>query len=916
MNEKTQVQSMPQQGFSAWKLFRLRAVSIWYRVSVGKRLIILGLMSAAMIAFPSTMFIIEANKVIATARNEIAGVPVIRAMYRGMKALQEHRGLANGVLSGNKAMEGAARTAAEQVDKALAETLDYMNKTGRGDSVGLSVQALVADWKTLREDIAKGGMNPPASFSAHSRMVSQIGELILRSGDDYEQTLDPEVASLHLVLVAVMNMPTFIEYLGEMRDIGTGILAAKQASDNQRQRLLGTVFAARSILQRGNYSAERATSGKDADSERVGNIYGESSAAAAAALDLVQKLATSPAIEGSPEEFFKAMSLAVDAQYLMVDGAEVALGNMVDAREQHMVMMRNTLIGAILLLGLLYSVVATLISLSISGPFKNALEVCENIAKGFIGQNIGVRGTDEMARLRITMRDLQDALTRFIDELNLLGARQAQGDLGHRIAADTFAGAFREAAEKLNQLVDEQNAEMMRNFALVGRYAKGDFSEEVIQLPGDKQAISASVAQVKASLSAVNNEIQTLVRAASEGNFAMRGDAASYTFEFRNMVDGLNQLMQAADTGLTQVGLTLKRVADADLSRQMEGTFQGQFSELQADTNKTVQQLVSIVERIREASETINIGAKEIARGNADLSQRTEEQAGSLERTASSMEQLTSTVKQNAEHALQANQQVMDASGVAVKGGEVVRKVVATMSSITESSKKIADIIGTIDGIAFQTNILALNAAVEAARAGEQGRGFAVVAGEVRNLALRSANAAKEIKGLIDDSVNKVNAGSKLVDEAGITMQEVVSSVRRVTEIMTQITEASREQSEGIEQVNQAIGRMDEVTQQNSALVEEAAAAAESLQEQAEGLTQAVAVFKLAPQGNMAGERVVGNTATGGRPERRSPNRAVNVSRLPAKAVMKRPAPAAEKSAGIEPASKKAVGAQDDWQEF
>jgi methyl-accepting chemotaxis protein len=258
-----------------------------------------------------------------------------------------------------------------------------------------------------------------------------------------------------------------------------------------------------------------------------------------------------------------------------------------------------------------------------------------------------------------------------------------------------------------------------------------------------------------------------------------------------------------------------------------------------------VDQLKAIVGQIREASESINSAAGEIAAGNADLSRRTESQAASLEETASSMEQLTGTVKNNAENARNADQLARSATDVATKGGEVVGQVVHTMGAIAESSKKIADIISVIDGIAFQTNILALNAAVEAARAGEQGRGFAVVAGEVRNLAQRSSQAAKEIKALIQDSVNKVEDGHRLVESAGKTMEEVVTGIRRVSDIMAEISAASAEQSAGIEQVNLAITQMDEVTQQNAALVEEAAAAAHSLEDQSGNLTQGVGVFKL-----------------------------------------------------------------------
>lgn len=258
-----------------------------------------------------------------------------------------------------------------------------------------------------------------------------------------------------------------------------------------------------------------------------------------------------------------------------------------------------------------------------------------------------------------------------------------------------------------------------------------------------------------------------------------------------------------------------------------------------------VQELRKLVTEVRTSTDTMSVATSEISSGNADLSSRTESQASSLEQTASSMEELTSTVRQNADNARQANQLVITASSSAVRGGQVVEQVVNTMGSIKDSSRKIVDIIGVIDGIAFQTNILALNAAVEAARAGEQGRGFAVVASEVRNLAQRSAAAAKEIKGLIGDSVEKVDIGNKLVDQAGTTMNEIVSAVQRVADIMGEITSASQEQSSGIEQVNIAIGQMDEMTQQNAALVEQAAAAAESLEEQAQKLSSTVSVFKI-----------------------------------------------------------------------
>ncbi|MBV7535524.1 MCP four helix bundle domain-containing protein [Duganella sp. sic0402] len=302
----------------------------------------------------------------------------------------------------------------------------------------------------------------------------------------------------------------------------------------------------------------------------------------------------------------------------------------------------------------------------------------------------------------------------------------------------------------------------------------------------------------------------------------------------RTITQPINAAVRVAET-----------VSSGDLTSDIQVNSNDETGQLMNALKTMNSNLVSIVGQVRNGTELIATASTQIAAGNQDLSSRTEEQASSLEETASSMEELTSTVRFNAENARQANELAISASEIASRGGSVVGEVVNTMGSINDSSRKIVDIISVIDGIAFQTNILALNAAVEAARAGEQGRGFAVVASEVRNLAQRSASAAKDIKGLIDDSVQKVQIGSELVDKAGQTMEEIVQSISRVTQIMTQISNASEEQSQGIAQVNDAITQMDQVTQQNAALVEEAAAAAESMQEQSAKLADVVSVFKL-----------------------------------------------------------------------
>ncbi len=344
---------------------------------------------------------------------------------------------------------------------------------------------------------------------------------------------------------------------------------------------------------------------------------------------------------------------------------------------------------------------------------------------------------------------------------------------------------------------------------------------------------------------AVEGEVNQVVRAAGLGDFKARIPTEGKTGFILNLAEGLNALMQTSDIGLAEVNRVLGALAKGDLTERIDTEYAGTFGDLKDYCNQTTENLTQMITEIRTAAETIFSASGEIASGNADLSNRTEQQAANLEETASSMEELTSTVKLNADNAKQANVLAERASAVAIDGGNLIQQVVVTMTSINESSQKIADIIGVIDGIAFQTNILALNAAVEAARAGDQGRGFAVVASEVRTLAQRSANAAKDIKGLISDSVKKIENGNSLVDKSGNTMKEIVTAIKRVNDIMSEIAAASVEQSAGIQEVSTAVSHMDEMTQQNAALVEEAAAAAESLQSQADQLTQRVGEFKL-----------------------------------------------------------------------
>ncbi len=392
-------------------------------------------------------------------------------------------------------------------------------------------------------------------------------------------------------------------------------------------------------------------------------------------------------------------------------------------------------------------------------------------------------------------------------------------------------------------------------------------------------------------------QIEALIAAAARGELDQRLDASRYEGFMRTLAEGVNRMLDSVVEPLKAAIGAAKALADGDLTAEMKGEYQGAYGELAEAINGSLANMLRMVGRIREAAGSIAAAAAEIAQGNADLSQRTEEQASSLEETASSMEEMTSTVKQNADNARQANQLAAGAREQAEKGGEVVGAAVSAMGEINQASKKIADIIGVIDEIAFQTNLLALNAAVEAARAGEQGRGFAVVAAEVRNLAQRSAAAAKEIKGLIKDSVEKVEEGTRLVDASGRTLEEIVAAVKKVSDIVAEIAAASQEQSVGIEQVNKAIMQLDEATQQNAALVEETAAASQSMDEQARQLGELMAFFRTGEEDE---RREAAALPRAGRPAR--PARAGEGGRRKPAAAAARPRPAADEG--------------EDWEEF
>jgi methyl-accepting chemotaxis protein len=647
------------------------------------------------------------------------------------------------------------------------------------------------------------------------------------------------------MLAMIMTEPRATADLGQSRSVGMLILAGTAKAEHPARLIaLATMSVDREL------TIKRAlTEAIKADPRLSGQLEQAISEAATASqkfLTTAHAIGTDKdAAKVEAKEYFAMGGAATAARYQLYETAGASLEKLLIERFEQKSLHRLLVVGGVSLLLIVTFLFATIILRDTTRRLAHTAQLADAAAQGRFDQTYRVTGSDEVARVAGAVMSVRDQLERLSRAQLDLQSAHGRGDTDYQIDASTLPGGFGVLATKLNELVASNNTVTFRFMEVVRQYSRGEFGAEMPRLPGKQAAITEAADHVRVTLVALAEDIDRIAAAASAGQFDARIDTRNYGATFGEMADALNALMQSIGTSVDSTQSVFRALASGDLTQRMRGRFEGAFAELQDNSNLTAERLQGLVEEIITAARAVDAGAREIAVGNSDLSRRTDEQAASLQEAGSALRLINDVVQRTAEHAKQADQLAQSASTVAARGGETMNQVITTMQALGTSARKVQEIIGVIDGIAFQTNILALNASVESARAGELGKGFAVVAAEVRMLAQRAAEAAREIKELITETVSRVEASTTLVGHTGEQMEEIVQSVKRVTDLIGEISAASAAQTQELTDVHAAVASIDTMTQRSAALAEQVAASTGGMREHAEQLVQKVGVFRI-----------------------------------------------------------------------
>jgi methyl-accepting chemotaxis protein len=895
------------------------------RLKLWQKLALLVAAMAVPTALLGAFYLSSANSEVAQARSELAGAEYAHQVGVLLADIASHRSLLFAVLTGDSARAGELSASESAIDRLMSDIDASESATGARLGVAREWRGIETAWQQLKAGESKlSAEDAVARQDALIARVVKLGNLVVaRSSLD----VDPSPQTSSLIRIATRDVPRALIASGNVQWYATSAsIKGYLGGDDQMalhlyHRQVAGQFAAAARDLNGAPATARA---------KIVPALQAAQGAFDSSWSIIQsRIINAQKMTITTSELFTDSRAISSSLQRLSDIAYSAMDTAVKQRLSQVTTWRNLTVGITAIALAVALVLSWLITRSLATPLAQAIEVFGRISAGRYDSTVDLTGSDEAGQVLRALDDMQGKLRSQIENERLVAAENAR---------------VRQALDKVSTsvvLADAQHRIIYLNETATGTFTR---NQDQIRrsLPGfDVHKLrGASLEALAEDPAGERRELDTLA-----GSRAAERRLGGCTF--RTVTNPV------LDEGSARIGTVMEwtdRTQEVAVEKEMQGMLSavvagelgsridltgksGFFEAMSRGVNQLADNMAEVVSRVKRVAAEVHRGADEISSGNANLSQRTEEQSSSLEETASSMEEMTTTVKQNADNAAQANQLALAARDQAEKGGTVVSQAVAAMAGINDSSKKIADIIGVIDDIAFQTNLLALNAAVEAARAGEQGRGFAVVASEVRSLAGRSATAAKEIKELIQDSVRKVEDGSVLVTQSGQTLEKIVAAVKKVSDIVAEIAAASREQSSGIEQVNRAVMQMDELTQQNAALVEEATAASQAMAEQVRGLNEMLARFQvgmaeMAAPGAMPTAYASSPAAAPAAPraERRGPNRPWSGRGGAAKAARQKPR-AAEPARAIAPPAAAAAprgngtlgaadGGDSEWQEF
>lgn len=885
----------------------LGRLKLWQKLS----LIVVVLMAPAVVL--GTLYVTNANDDLRTMRSELEGASYLQDLEDVTNVVITHRGRVNSLLNGDRQRESAVLASqaefdehAGHVDRADAEFGARFKSTSQW-------QAIKSDWTQIKGRVAS--MTPQESRDAHNTLLSKLRQLASDVGMESSLSLDSDPVTYGLIGVATVGVPQMNDQYGIVRN--RAVSAALNTALIEENRVAYNIYSRQADDAMGSIDAAIAFLSEH-DPAVAGKLRSVAAAARTDYSTYHQLIDTNLWAPGKPlmdgVRLYDAGMSTLDKLIVLAAEANASVVANLERRIAADTASRNLMLGLILAALAVALTLSWLVTRSLTKPMGHVIELFGAIAQGKYDNAVQVSGTDEVGQVLTALEDTQSKLRAQIEAERKQSAenariRQALDKVSTSVVLADAGNEIIYVNEAAEQTFGRNEGEMRKTLhGLSVRNLRGSSLDSLLRDDGQRRRVAGLA----------GSEVDEGRYGACTFRVVMNPVRDEAGTRLGTVLEWTDRTQEVAVE--EEVGKIVAEAVEGDLRGRVrtEGKT-GFFEKLAVGMNGLLENMSGIVTMIKGAAREVQTGAEEISQGNANLSQRTEEQASSLEETASSIEEMTSTVKQNADNAGQANQLAVAARDQADKGGTVVASAVRAMSEINESSKKIADIIGVIDEIAFQTNLLALNAAVEAARAGEQGRGFAVVASEVRSLAQRSATAAKEIKDLIQDSVKKVDEGSTLVTQSGQTLEHIVSSVKKVSDIVAEIAAASQEQSAGIEQVNKAVMQLDELTQQNAALVEEAAAASESMADQARGLGTTIGRYQVA-----GGAQVAAPVAA-------APAKAAPAASAPA-AVERRgasrpwsngakggnaPARPAEKPAAAKPAARAAGNGSDaEWAEF